>query len=128
MQRLSRTKECKTHNYMCQMEEPGAYKALSAVGKFASGGASPESDSHASMRWCMEEFIEEKIIAWRCVDHCLMSGFLPASRSRPGAPSGGVADRRWSSHRKNSPENFPISRGGLMAAKDSKDGGELAEV
>ena len=57
-----------------------------------------------------------------------MPGFLPAGRSGPGAPGGGVACRRWSSRRKSLSEKFSGSRGILMATEDSKDGGELAGV
>ena len=49
-------------------------------------------------------------------------------RSGHGAPGGGVANKRWSSRRKSLLENFPDSRYGLMAAKDSRDGGELVRV
>ena len=100
MSRLSRTKKHKTHNYKCQMEEPGAKEALSTVDEFADGSVSPESESHGHTHWHVEEFAGEKIDTWRRVDHWLMSGFLPVSRSGPCAPSGGVAGRRWSSCRK----------------------------
>ena len=84
--------------------------------------------NHTPMRWHMEEFAEEKIDVWRCIDHWLMQRFLPVGRSGLDAPSGGVVDRRWNSRRKSSPKNFPGSRGSLMATKDSRDGGELVEV
>ena len=57
-----------------------------------------------------------------------MSGFLLAGRSGPDAPGGGVTGRRLSSHRKSSSKNFHSSRGSLIVAEDSKDGGELAGV
>ena len=74
------------------------------------------------------EFTGEKIDMWKRVNHCLMSGFLPTSRSCPDAPSGWVTDRRWSNRRKSSSKIFHGIRGSLMAAEDSKDGGELARV
>ena len=55
------------------MEEPAA--AEESVG----GRASPKSGPRAHTR--------EKFDAWRCVNHWLMSRFLPASRSGPGTPS-----------------------------------------
>ena len=58
------------------------------------------------------------------VDHWFMSELLPAGRSGPGAPSGGVVGRRWSSCQKI----FPGNRGSLMAAEDSRDEGELIGV
>ena len=76
----------------------------------------------------VEEFVGDKIDEWRRVDHWLMPGFLPTGRSGLGAPGGGVVGWRWSSRRKSSSENFPGSRGSLMAAEDSRDGGELAGV
>ena len=57
-----------------------------------------------------------------------MSGFHSVGRSSPGAPGGGVSSQRWSSRQKSSPEKFSDNRGGLMATKDSKDEGGLAEV
>ena len=56
-----------------------------------------------------------------------MSGFLLVDSSGPDAPVGGVASRRWSSHWKSSPEKFPSSQGGMMAAKDSRDEGGWQE-
>ena len=80
----------------------------------AGGSASPESESHAHTRVR--------------VDHWLMSGFLPVGRSGPGALGGGVVGWRWSSRWKSLSEKFNGSRGSLMAAEDSRDGGELAGV
>ena len=74
------------------------------------------------------EFAEEKIDMWRRVNHWLMSGFLSTGRSCLDAPGGGVADRRWSNRRKSLSKIFHNIRGSLMAAEDSKDGGELAGV
>ena len=83
--------------------------------------------TRATTRWRVEELSGEKIGAWRCVDHRLMSGFLLVDSSGPDAPVGGVANRRWSSHWKSSPEKFPSSQGGMMAAKDSRDEGGWQE-
>ena len=69
MQGLPRTKETKTHIYKCQMEEPGAYKALSTADESAGGNVSSESGPCAHTRRCVEEDIGEKIGAWRRVDH-----------------------------------------------------------
>ena len=57
-----------------------------------------------------------------------MPRFLSAGRLGLGALGGGVVDWRWSSHRKGLLKNFPGSRCSLMAAKDSRDGGELVGV
>ena len=52
MPRLSRTKRRKTYNYSCQIEEPRAWKALSAVGESAGGSASQKSESCAHALAC----------------------------------------------------------------------------
>ena len=52
MPRLSRTKRRKTYNYRCQIDEPRAWKALSAVGESAGGSASPKSESRAHVLAC----------------------------------------------------------------------------
>ena len=44
MLRLPRTKKRKTHNYMFQMEELGAYEALLTTDESAGGSALPESE------------------------------------------------------------------------------------
>ena len=62
------------------------------------------------------------------VDHWLMPGFLPATRSGPGALGGGVAGRRWRSYRKSSSKFFSSGRGDLMAAKDSEDEGGRSAI
>ena len=106
----------------------GRRRSSLAAGESAGGSASLESESRPHTRWRVEEFAGEKIGTWRLVDHWLMLGFLSVGRSGLGTPGVGVAGQRWSSSRKSLPGNFPGSRGSLMVAEDSRDGGELAGV
>ena len=65
-----------------------------------SAGGSRSSKNGPCSHMCrrVEEDVGEKVGAWRRVDHWLISWFLPTSRSSPGAPGGGVVDRRWRSN------------------------------
>ena len=96
MKGLLRTKETKTHIYKCQKNQGHGRSCRQPTS--LDGSASPESGPRAGR---VEEDIGEKIVAWRRVDHCLMSRFLPTGRSCLGAHGGGVASRRWRSRQKN---------------------------